>query len=115
MIKLMKENIVSTSDVTKQFTTVRKTVKSNDCVFIFKNNTPDMVLLDFEVYTDILKEIDSLKEELENAHLLALAKERVANASGITYTSDEVAEEVRGWIKEKEQASDDNNELSMTM
>jgi PHD/YefM family antitoxin component YafN of YafNO toxin-antitoxin module len=52
---------------------------------VVKNNAPVCVMLSPQRYRELL-------EELEDEYLLTLALERLSDDTGITYTSDEIAQ-----------------------
>lgn len=72
MRKLWKNNMVSASDVSKNFGKVSKQVKDESYILVIKNNKPDTVLMDFEYFNNIM---DTLNH-LEDQQLLELIEER---------------------------------------
>ena len=54
-IGITKQEIVSASEVVRNFSKIRTEVKENSRMIIFKNNKPDLVLLDFSEYEKLLE------------------------------------------------------------
>ena len=54
-IEITKQEIVSTSEVVRNFSKIRTEVKENSRMIVFKNNKPDLVLLDFSEYEKMLE------------------------------------------------------------
>ena len=54
-IGITKQEIVSASEVVRNFSKIRAEVKENSRMIVFKNNKPDLVLLDFSEYEKILE------------------------------------------------------------
>ena len=54
-IGITKQEIVSTSELVRNFSKIRTEVKENSRMIVFKNNKPDLVLLDFSEYEKMLE------------------------------------------------------------
>ena len=54
-IEITKQEIISTSEVVRNFSKIRAEVKENSRMIVFKNNKPDLVLLDFSEYEKMLE------------------------------------------------------------
>ena len=54
-IGITKQEIVSASEVVRNFSKIRAEVKENSRMIVFKNNKPDLVLLDFSEYEKMLE------------------------------------------------------------
>ena len=54
-IEITKQEIVSTSEVVRNFSKIRTEVKENSRMIVFKNNKPDLVLFDFDEYEKLLE------------------------------------------------------------
>ena len=54
-IGITKQEIVSASEVVRNFSKIRTEVKENSRMIVFKNNKPDLVLLDFSEYEKMLE------------------------------------------------------------
>ena len=54
-IGITKQEIVSASEVVRNFSKIRTKVKENSRMIVFKNNKPDLVLLDFSEYEKLLE------------------------------------------------------------
>lgn len=61
---MAKKDIVSSSEISKNFAKYRKQVKENSKVFVFKNNKPDLVVFDYEQYEYIMEKLNRLEDEL---------------------------------------------------
>ena len=54
-IEITKQEIVSTSEVVRNFSKIRAEVKETSRMIVFNNNKPDLVLLDFSEYENLLE------------------------------------------------------------
>ena len=63
-IEITKQEIVSTSEVVRNFSKIRAEVKENSRMIVFKNNKPDLVLLDFSEYEKLLERINIMEDLL---------------------------------------------------
>ena len=63
-IEITKQEIVSTSEVVRNFSKIRAEVKENSRMIVFKNNKPDLVLLDFDEYEKLLERINIMEDLL---------------------------------------------------
>ena len=54
-IGITKQEIVSASELVRNFSKIRAEVKENSRMIVFKNNKPDLVLLDFSEYEKMLE------------------------------------------------------------
>lgn len=63
-LTMTKQDIVSASEVVKNFPKLRVKVKERSKMIIFKNNKPDLVLFDFEEYEKLLQKIDAMEDIL---------------------------------------------------
>ena len=54
-IGITKQEIVSASEVVRNFSKIRAEVKESSRMIVFKNNKPDLVLLDFSEYEKLLE------------------------------------------------------------
>ncbi len=71
-MKILKSAIVSNSDIIKNYKTLRDRTESLGKIFVFKNNQLDAVLFsisEYEKFSDILEEIESLDEDSKLAVL----------------------------------------------
>ncbi len=87
-IVMERNNIVSSSDLVKNFAKIRNAVKAGTNMFVFKNNKPDLAILDIDEYEKLLKII----ELLENESILRIVEERDKNDSGVRLTTEEIIE-----------------------
>ena len=64
-IGITKQEIVSASELVRNFSKIRTEVKENSRMIVFKNNKPDLVLLDFSEYEkmlELLKKIEKISK-----------------------------------------------------
>ena len=61
-IGITKQEIVSASEVVRNFSKIRTEVKENSRMIVFKNNKPDLVLLDFSEYEKLLELLKKQKK-----------------------------------------------------
>lgn len=61
-INMMKEDIVSATEVSKNFGRIRELVKEKSKMIVFKSNKPDLVLVDFEFYENIINTLNALED-----------------------------------------------------
>ena len=54
-IGITKQDIVSASELVRNFSKIRTEVKEKSRMIVFKNNKPDLVLLDFSEYEKMLE------------------------------------------------------------
>ncbi|MDU1540828.1 MAG: type II toxin-antitoxin system Phd/YefM family antitoxin [Paeniclostridium sordellii] len=95
-IMMERKEIVSASDVVKNFSKVRNIVKNTSKMFVFKNNKPDMVLVDFNEYENLLMKLDRLEDEL----ILNKIKERDKNDNGIRHSLEDIEDYIDNLINE---------------
>ena len=65
-MKIMKDEIVSNSDVTKNYKACREKAESNGKIFVFKNNEPDAVLFSINKYARLSALIEYVEHLTEN-------------------------------------------------
>jgi hypothetical protein len=73
-MKIMKEEIVSNSDVTKNYKACREIAEKCGKVFVFKNNEPDAVLFSINNYAKLsaLIEFSEHLSEIDIAKIIDL-------------------------------------------
>ena len=71
-LTMTKQDIVSASEVVKNFPKLRVKVKERSKMIIFKNNKPDLVLFDFEEYEKLLQKINIMEDILISKKALFL-------------------------------------------
>lgn len=69
-MKILSEEIISSTDISKNYRISRDAAKKNGRVIIFKNNAPDMVLVDFKEY-EIMMDIVNKLEVIEVKKLVS--------------------------------------------
>jgi len=80
--------IVPITEATKHFKDVCEKTKALGATFIFKNNRPDIVMMDIARYEQLV----SMLEDVEHAEIAALVEQRKSADSGKRFTLDEVLE-----------------------
>ena len=85
-IIMERESIVSTTELIKNFANIRKKAKEGLNMIVFKNNKPDLAILDIDEYANLLK----MAELLEDYTIKEMIKERDQLDDGTRFTSDEV-------------------------
>ena len=93
-MKVITEEIISSTDITKNYKLCRDKTKHLGKTVIFKNNVPDMVLMDIDVYEKIEKMID----EIEHIEIYNMIQERKAKDEGKRYSLSEV----KGMLKNRD-------------
>ena len=63
-LAMTKNDIISSSEVVKNFPNLRRKVKENSKMVIFKNNKHDLVLFDFDEYEKLLERINIMEDLL---------------------------------------------------
>jgi PHD/YefM family antitoxin component YafN of YafNO toxin-antitoxin module len=86
MLTIEREEILSTTDVIKNFANCRDITKKLTKTVIFKNNKPDLVMLDIDEYERMHKLVDLV----ENLDIIAMLKERAQSDNGTRYSLDEI-------------------------
>ncbi|WP_270670885.1 MULTISPECIES: type II toxin-antitoxin system Phd/YefM family antitoxin [Peptostreptococcaceae] len=59
-----KKDIVSSSEISKNFSKYRKQAKEHSKIFVFKNNKPDLVMLDYDQFESIMNKLNQLEDDL---------------------------------------------------
>ena len=83
---ITKNEIVSSSELVKNFSKLRKKVKENSRLIIFKNNKPDLVLIDFNQYEKLLEQIDTMEDILISKTI----EERDKEDDQVRYSFDDI-------------------------
>ena len=84
--KITKQDIVSTSEVVRNFSKVRSEVKEKSKMIIFKNNKPDLVLFDFDEYEKLLERINIMEDLLISKTI----EERDKEDDQVRYSFDDI-------------------------
>lgn len=79
-------SIVSATEVVKNFATIRQQAKRGKNIIVFKNNKPDLAILDIDDYEKLLK----VAEQFENLQIKQIIEERYKNDDGTRYNTDEI-------------------------
>lgn len=87
-MKISDKEIISSTDIIKNYKACRDKTKELSRTVIFKNNSPDLVLLDINEY----KRLHDIAEELEHIEIYNMIKKRIENDNGKRYSLDEVAQ-----------------------
>ena len=78
--------IISITEATKHFKAVCDKTKELGTTFIFKNNRPDIVMMDIAHYEQLL----SILDDLEHAEIAALIEKRKSKDDGTRIPLDDV-------------------------
>lgn len=84
--EITKQDIVSTSEVVRNFSELRVKVKERSKMIIFKNNKPDLVLFDFEEYEKLLERINIMEDLLISKAI----EERDKEDDQVRYSFDDI-------------------------
>ena len=84
--KITKQDIISTSEVVRNFSKVRAEVKEKSKMIIFKNNKPDLVLFDFDEYEKLLERINIMEDLLSSKTI----EERDKEDDQVRYSFDDI-------------------------
>lgn len=85
-IIMKKNDIVSSSELVKNFSKFRDEVKKKSKMIVFKNNKPDMVLVDFDEYEKLLTNL----EILEDMNIMKSIEERERNDNGVRHSINDL-------------------------
>ena len=78
--------IIPITEATKHFKSTCGKAKEHGTIFIFKNNRPDIVMMDITRYEQLL----SLLDVMEHSEIAALVAERKTKDTGRRFALDEV-------------------------
>ncbi len=92
-LTLKRSEIISSSEISKNFAACRDKVKENSRAIIFKNNQPDIAMLDINTYESLLGAKQMLEEILDDINILKMVEERDQNDNGKRYTLEQLKEE----------------------
>lgn len=81
-----RDCIVSSSEIVKNFSKFRKKAKEGRDLVIFKNNKPDLALIDINEY-ESLKELANI---IEHYDIKRIIEERKAKDDGVRYSLSDV-------------------------
>ena len=84
--EITKQDIISTSEVVRNFSKVRAEVKEKSKMIIFKNNKPDLVLFDFDEYEKLLERINIMEDLLISKTI----EERDKEDDQVRYSFDDI-------------------------
>ena len=84
--EITKQDIISTSEVVRNFSKVRSEVKEKSKMIIFKNNKPDLVLFDFDEYEKLLERINIMEDLL----ISKMIEERDKEDDQVRYSFDDI-------------------------
>ncbi|MDY2882192.1 MAG: hypothetical protein SOT71_06020 [Romboutsia timonensis] len=76
-------NIVSSTELVKNYASIRNKVKKDNSIIVFKNNKPDIALVEFELYEKLME----LVELIEHDEIYKIVSER--ESSSCQYCSEE--------------------------
>ena len=85
-IKTELGSIVSATELVKNFAKVREQAKKGTNLIIFKNNKPDLAVLDIANYEKLLQ----MAEQYEDLQIRQIIEEWYKNDDGTRYNTDEI-------------------------
>ncbi len=85
-MKITVDAIIPITDATKHFKDACQKTKNLGTTFIFKNNKPDIVMMDMEHYSRLM----SLLDDIEHSEIHKVVEARKATDTGKRYTLDEL-------------------------
>ena len=85
-IGITKQEIVSASELVRNFSKIRTEVKENSRMIVFKNNKPDLVLFDFDEYEKLLERINIMEDLLISKTI----EERGKEDDQVRYSFDDI-------------------------
>lgn len=85
-LSMTRNEIISSSEVVKNFSKLRNKVKQNSRMVIFKNNKPDLVLFDFDEYENLLERINIMEDLLISKKI----EERDKEDDQVRYSFDDI-------------------------
>jgi PHD/YefM family antitoxin component YafN of YafNO toxin-antitoxin module len=66
LMLIERDEIISATEMVKNFANCREKAKENSKMIIFKNNKPDLALVDIDKFEKMIDRIELLEELLEN-------------------------------------------------
>ncbi|HLV10453.1 MAG TPA: type II toxin-antitoxin system Phd/YefM family antitoxin [Halanaerobiales bacterium] len=87
-LKINRKNMVSSSDLVRNFSTMLDRTKESP-LFIMRNNNIEGIMMDIEEYEMLLERIEYLENKLEDAFIEEIVAERKQNF----YIKDSIKEE----------------------
>ena len=85
-MQITVDSIIPITDATKHFKDACQKTKDLGTTFIFKNNKPDIVMMDIAKYSDIMAVLDNI----EHSEIHAMVEARKAADNGKRYSVDEL-------------------------
>jgi len=85
-MQIAVDAIIPITDAAKHFKTACEKTKTLGTTFVFKNNRPEIVMMDISRYEQLLSVLDSL----EQSEIAVMVAERSAKDSGQRFSLDEV-------------------------
>lgn len=96
-------NIVSATELVKNYASIRSKVKKDNSIIVFKNNKPDIALVEFELYEKLIE----LVESIEHNEIYKIVSER--ESSPCQYCSEE---EMDNYLSELIDEEDNHKEIA---
>lgn len=100
-------NIVSSTDLVKNYSKIRNQVKANDPIIVFKNNKPDITLIDFDTYQSIVNFIS----DIEHNNIYDSVKPRLENYEASDMTIEDMEDLVNRLLNEPDEESNMSTNL----
>ena len=80
--------ILPMTEATKRFKSACEKTKELGTIYLFKNNRPDIVMMDMKKFEELFAVLD----DLEHLEIAALIESRKKSDDGTRYTLDEIAQ-----------------------
>ena len=85
-MQITVNSIIPITDATKRFKSACDKTKKLGTTFIFKNNRPDIVMMDIDYYEQLLAVFD----DIEHSEIAELIEKRKKSDNGKRFSFDEV-------------------------
>ena len=89
-----KSEIISSSEISKNFSSCRDILKSNSKAIVFKNNQPELAILDINEYENLISAKETLAELLDDIAIIKMVEERSQHDNGKRWSLDELKEQL---------------------
>lgn len=101
MLTMQREEIISATEISKNFSACRDKVKKLSRAIIFKNNKPDLALIDIDEYEKMLNIIDLI----EDTSILEMVNDRDKRDTGTRYSHDDVMNKINSRLDKNSEHS----------
>jgi PHD/YefM family antitoxin component YafN of YafNO toxin-antitoxin module len=87
-MQIISNAIIPITEATKHFKTACDKTKELGTTFIFKNNRPDIVMMDIARYEQLI----SILDDMEHSEIMALVAERKKTDSGKRFMLNDIVD-----------------------